>query len=242
MQIVSGNGRTFVSNDFQKFLQNNGISQKLTAPYNPATNGLAERFIQPLKKSLHTIDTQKTNLYVALQRILMQYRITPHCTTGISPAELMFNRKIRCTLDIMRPKNNESVEYYNNKSVLNFKKGKRVSCRNYQRGDKWIFGRILKRIGKLHYIVKLDDGRTWKRHTNQIRLIGEFTPSRLSSEDKNVGKYIDYATDIEPQQAMNPLNMDRAEEPPEPLNGETGVRRSQRIRAPPARYGDFRVH
>ncbi|KAK2578442.1 hypothetical protein KPH14_001059 [Odynerus spinipes] len=72
IQVVSDNGRTFISNEFQKFLQNNGISHKLTAPYNPATNGLAERFVQTLKKSLRSINTQQTNLHVALQRILMQ--------------------------------------------------------------------------------------------------------------------------------------------------------------------------
>ncbi|XP_018371357.1 PREDICTED: uncharacterized protein K02A2.6-like [Trachymyrmex cornetzi] len=103
VQLVSDNGRTFVSTEFQKFLQQNGIKHKLTAPYNPATNGQAERFIQTLKKSLRSIDTQKLDLNTALQRILMQYRITPHCTTEISSAELMFNRKVRCSLDIMKP-------------------------------------------------------------------------------------------------------------------------------------------
>lgn len=40
--LVSDNGRTFISKEFQDFLKLNGISHKLTAPYNPATNGLAE--------------------------------------------------------------------------------------------------------------------------------------------------------------------------------------------------------
>ncbi|XP_046142815.1 uncharacterized protein K02A2.6-like [Osmia bicornis bicornis] len=244
MQVVSDNGRTFVSDEFQKYLQNNGITQKLTAPYNPATNGLAERFVQTLKKALRTINTSNSNLQAALQRILMQYRITPHCTTGTSPAELMYNRKIRCSLDIMCTKNDEKGQEYDVESVRNFKEGERVSCRNYQCGDKWIFGRILKRIGTLHYTIKLDDGRTWKRHINQMRPIGEYTPSRLLSEDKNPSRYIDYAANTDPQQAVDPLRNNRVEEPcvvEQPINVQQ-IRRSDRTRAPPMRYGDFRVH
>ncbi|KAK2578443.1 hypothetical protein KPH14_001060 [Odynerus spinipes] len=139
----------------------------------------------------------------------------------------------------MRPKDSETTQKSNTGSVRNFKEGERVSCRNYNRGDKWIFGRVLKRIGKLHYLIKLDDGRTWKRHINQIRLIGEYTPSRLPSEDNNVGRYIDYAIDTVPQQAVNPPSIDRAEEPP---NAIQPIRRSERTRVPPVRYGDFRAH
>nr|XP_034195035.1 uncharacterized protein K02A2.6-like [Osmia lignaria] len=176
-------------------------------PYNPATNGLAERFVQTLKKSLRTINTSNSNLQAALQRILMQYRITLHCTTGTSPAELMFNRKIRCSLDIMCTKNDENVQEYDVESVRNFKKGER-------------------------------------RHINQMRPIGEYTPSRLLSEDKSPNRHIDYAVNTEPQQAVDPLRNNRVEEPcvvEQPINVQQ-IRRSDRTRAPPIRYGDVRVH
>ncbi|KAK9687012.1 hypothetical protein QE152_g36762 [Popillia japonica] len=42
--------------------------------------------------------------------------------------------------------------------------------------DKWEFGRVEKKLGKLHYLIKSDDARIWKRHTDQIRSIGENTP------------------------------------------------------------------
>lgn len=50
--LISDNGRTFISKEFQFFFKQNGIFHKCTAPYNPATNGLAERFIQTLKQGL----------------------------------------------------------------------------------------------------------------------------------------------------------------------------------------------
>lgn len=47
--LVSDNGRIFISREFQHFLKQNGIFHKCTASYNPATNGLTERFIQTFK-------------------------------------------------------------------------------------------------------------------------------------------------------------------------------------------------
>jgi len=40
-----------------------------------------------------------------LHKFLLNYRITPHCTTKFSPAELLFNRKIKNKLQHI-PTNN----------------------------------------------------------------------------------------------------------------------------------------
>ncbi|XP_070530061.1 uncharacterized protein [Cardiocondyla obscurior] len=155
--LVSDNGRTFTSTVFQNFLQENGIIHKLTAPFHPATNGQAERYVQTIKNALSKIDNS-VNLQSALQDILLQYRITPHSGTGVSPAELLFGRKIR----------------YSNqqKNSITFALGEEVAVRNYVGKEKWFFGTISKQIGKLHYSIKLKDGRIWRRHVNQMRAIG----------------------------------------------------------------------
>ncbi|KAK9730121.1 hypothetical protein QE152_g15488 [Popillia japonica] len=59
----------------------------------------------------------------------------------------------------------------------------RVQCRNYIGKCKWKLGKIVKRIGRLHYLIKLDTGTTWKRHINQIRKIGQDTPEINSDDD-----------------------------------------------------------
>lgn len=41
--MVTDNGRTFISHEFQQFLKLNGIKHKLTFPYNPAINGSYKR-------------------------------------------------------------------------------------------------------------------------------------------------------------------------------------------------------
>ncbi|UYV82662.1 K02A2.6-like [Cordylochernes scorpioides] len=42
--VVIDNGRQFVSDEFEKFTKMNGIRHTKTSPYNPSTNGLAERY------------------------------------------------------------------------------------------------------------------------------------------------------------------------------------------------------
>ena len=53
--VVSDNGSVFMSSDFEEFMQMNGIRHIRTAPYHPASNGLAERAVQTLKEGLQKL-------------------------------------------------------------------------------------------------------------------------------------------------------------------------------------------
>ena len=50
--LVSDNGAAFSSSEFQTFVTRNGFKHVRSAPYHPATNGLAERAIQTVKDAL----------------------------------------------------------------------------------------------------------------------------------------------------------------------------------------------
>ena len=52
--LVTDNGIQFTSADFQKFLKDNDIEHRLTAPGHPATNGLAERYVGEFKDKGYT--------------------------------------------------------------------------------------------------------------------------------------------------------------------------------------------
>lgn len=43
VMVVSDNGSQFSSYDFHKFMQNNGVTHKICAPYKPSSNSQAER-------------------------------------------------------------------------------------------------------------------------------------------------------------------------------------------------------
>ena len=75
---VADNGTNLKSEEFEKFLRGNGITYKVTAPYHPATNGQAERYVQTVKKSLRSQLSEGENIKLSLFRYLMKYRKTPN--------------------------------------------------------------------------------------------------------------------------------------------------------------------
>ncbi len=82
---------TFTSSEFAEFLKSNGVRHVRTPPYHPASNGLAERAVQTFKAGMKKL--QEGSLETKILRFLFNYRLTPHSSTGVSPAELMFGRK-----------------------------------------------------------------------------------------------------------------------------------------------------
>ena len=85
--IATDNGSIFTSSEFQHFMDMNEIRHLTTAPYHPASNELAEQAAQALKPELKKMTSG--NIDNKFDRFLFQYRITPHTTTGRSPAELL---------------------------------------------------------------------------------------------------------------------------------------------------------
>ena len=99
--MVTDNGPGFTSMEFAQFILKNGIWLVTTAPYHPASNGLAERAVQTVKEGLRKM--VDGSLGTQLSSILFHYRISPHSTTGVSPAELMVGKRLRSHLDLLQP-------------------------------------------------------------------------------------------------------------------------------------------
>ena len=66
---MSDNGPQFTSEEFQMFLKTNGIKH-LTSPYNPASNGLAERCVQSFKSAMKS-ETEIKPLSIKLATFLL---------------------------------------------------------------------------------------------------------------------------------------------------------------------------
>ena len=106
--IVTDNGSGFTSGEFKEFLRGNGVRHITSAPYHPASNGLAERAVQIVKKGLKKVNEGSVKKQLA--RILFSYRTMLQSTTGLTPAEMLLGRKPRTRLDLIKPNAAERVE------------------------------------------------------------------------------------------------------------------------------------
>ncbi|XP_047123845.1 uncharacterized protein K02A2.6 [Hydra vulgaris] len=177
--IVSDNGTSFSSAAFAEFVKRNSIRHIFTAPYHPSSNGQAERMVQTFKEAMKKLTAQQGNsIETTVNRFLFSYRITPHSTTGISPAELLMKRKLRSAFQGLKPDLNNSVKekqeraekLSNRKAHLRkFDCGDQLMAKNFGNGPKWIPGRIIKQKGPVNFEILTDDV-VIHRHIDQIRL------------------------------------------------------------------------
>ena len=202
-QLVSDNGPQFVSDEFEEFTKRNGIRHLRGAPYHPATNGLAERFVQSFKTALKAAKTSQ--LQKQLDIFLLAYRNVEHSTTGQSPAMVMFGRPLRTRLDLVRPDLRKQTEHslvdrVKHQKVRSFEIGQHVLARNYRYGPKWRKGEILEQIGPLVYKVSVDD-MIWKRHVNQLLLVNvcdQNENDKVTSDVSVSDNYMDLPVDNTP--------------------------------------------
>ena len=174
--LVTDNGTTFTSADFERFCTRNGIQHLRSSPYHPATNGLAERAVQTFKKGLKKL--ADGSLETRLARFLFSYRTMPQTTTGLSPAELLFGRRLRTQLDLLQPDLRTKVQDQQQRMKTNhdqhaqqrcFSIGDLVLVRNYGHGPVWLPGVVSEVRGPVSYVVTFEDGRVMHRHVDLLR-------------------------------------------------------------------------
>lgn len=98
LSISTDNGPQFIAREFKEFMKEQDIYHRRTTPLWPQANGEIERQNRSLLKRIKIAQVEKKNWKEELSSYLMMYRTTPHSTTGVSPAELLFRRKIRTRL------------------------------------------------------------------------------------------------------------------------------------------------
>ena len=102
-EVLTDRGSQFTSSLMQEVYSLLGIKGLTTTPYHAQGNGLVERFNATLKQMLKklTIDQPKLwDHYVSAA--LFAYREVPQESLGFSPFELLFGRRVRGPLSILR--------------------------------------------------------------------------------------------------------------------------------------------
>ena len=227
--LVSDNGSAFTSAEFQEFAKRNGIRHITASPYHPASNGLAERAVQTFKEAMKK--SSSGDIETRIARFLFRYRITPHSTTGVPPAELLMGRRPRSTLDLMQPdvatrvqtnQERQKSGHDSHTKARTFAPGDKVFVHNFASGPTWIPGTIAEERGPLSFHIQLENGRVVRQHIDHVRARSCEVNNEFSVDPLPI------PSSTSPAERTNPDPIPPAVIPE--------LRRSSRIRQPPNRF------
>ncbi|CAB4001197.1 PREDICTED: uncharacterized protein K02A2.6-like, partial [Paramuricea clavata] len=141
--LKSDNGPPFQSHEFSLYLKELGIKHKPSSPLWPQGNGQAENFMKPLVKAVKSAHHENKDWKREMFKFLLNYRATPHSTTGKSPSELLYNRKIQTKLPQVTVENDSSLHQEVKERDERLKKNqkeyadskRRVKCADIKKSD-----------------------------------------------------------------------------------------------------------
>jgi transposase InsO family protein len=173
--LVSDNGPQLTSDEFKQFCKSNSIHHICSTPYHPKTNGLAERAVRTFKERMSAAKGS-ADLNTCLARFLLSCRNTPQKSTGRPPAEIMFGRRLRTRLDLLKPDVRARMDAANFRQQRDHDRS--TVPRSFGPGDPvWVMnnstsghqsGEIVRRTGPLSYVVRIGEARV-RKHADQLR-------------------------------------------------------------------------
>ncbi|XP_078233562.1 uncharacterized protein LOC144583533 [Pogona vitticeps] len=102
-EIITDLGASFTSKLMKRLWQICGIKHKETTAYHPESNGLTEKFNGTLMRMIRAYLAENPNNWdQKLQSLLFAYRSVPQASTGFSPFELLFGRRVKGPLDLIK--------------------------------------------------------------------------------------------------------------------------------------------
>ena len=248
--LKSDNGPPYNSKEYESYLEALRIKPEFSTPYWPQGNAEAERFMQPLGKALKTAQIQGRPWQQELHRFLLQYRTAPHSTTGVPPAELLFNRTVKGKLPILNKRNvvnrhkqareNEALKQQYNKQYAD-------NRRNAKQSDIKIGDSVLvrqKRSNKLstnfssvpYTVITKHNSKVTVRDSNGRTITRNVTHFKRIPNQPNAEPDTDEENDNNNGNDCANNNTQAGNNQPERTNNEE-VRRSSRERKMPERYG-----
>ena len=135
-ELTSDNGSPYFSHDMKQYAKKMGIKLTPVSPYDPQSNGFAENFVKILVKMIHAFIADGKDPQKEMSNFLLQYRAAPHTTTEKSPAEMLFQRKIRTKLPFSFNQDEETVSQKQTRKLHDEKKNKQKEYFDKHHGAK----------------------------------------------------------------------------------------------------------
>ena len=256
LELVSDNS-PFNSAEFKAFAGRWEFTHVTYSPHYSQSNGKSESAVKQAKRLMQKAHEDRSDPYLTL----LALRNTPSESLGLSPAQIMFNRRTRTTLPmaqtllssahdhdahdaLVQSKQRQAV-YYNRgaKERPPLKVGDTVRTR-WQTGGEWEKAKVNKVLPHRSYELQMRDGSTRRRTTKHVRFSRE-TPVIVSDEGHDV---ITPATPA-PHPPLTDAGgsasggVDARRPPPPPSTSATStptlMTKSGRPVRRPARYADY---
>ena len=198
-ELTTDGGPEYVAGETKAFLERWDVNHRLTSAYHPGANLRAELGVRVAKRIIRentgpkgTLDTDKVS------RALLTYRNTPNKDIGMSPAQMLYGRRLRDHLPISIGKLKQRKEWIRVKSqreeALSVKYGQiekklqgnarnlkplrvgdRVQVQNQTGNEpkRWNkSGKVVESLGNQQYSVRMDgSGRVTLRNRRFLRFI-----------------------------------------------------------------------
>ncbi|XP_062560915.1 uncharacterized protein LOC134225128 isoform X2 [Armigeres subalbatus] len=194
--LVTDGGPPFNAHQFISFMERQGIKVLKSPPYNPSSNGQAERMVRTakdvFKKFLLDPLTKSLEIEERILYFLSNYRNTGSSVDGMFPSEKIFCFKPKTLTDLLHPKKSyknqliisPAKDSYNNEHIdepcsapsqdpfLKLNPGDKVFYRNHDKTalEKWIIAQYVARISTNIYRISV--GRnTLNAHRSQLKIM-----------------------------------------------------------------------
>uniref|UniRef100_A0A914UV91 RNA-directed DNA polymerase n=1 Tax=Plectus sambesii TaxID=2011161 RepID=A0A914UV91_9BILA len=156
-EIVSDNGRQFISEEFEQWCTRHGIRHLCSAPYQAQSNGQVERFVQRFKGAMSKMEEEgerKEDVHLRLLKFLQRYHIVPYPLTDQAPAILFLNREPRSQWNLLYDDGLTQLKKTRKKKKLHFDKYECAKEKDELTVGADVFGY----------------DKPWTRHSNQLCL------------------------------------------------------------------------
>ena len=102
MQLHNDQGRNFQSRLMKEVLERLRLNKARTTQLHPQTYRMVKRFVKTIEKHLRkVVSTHQRDWDERLPIFLLAYWASTHETTGVTPTNMVFGRKLRLLCDLM---------------------------------------------------------------------------------------------------------------------------------------------
>lgn len=234
--LISDNARQFTSYQFESFRKEWEFKHITSSPHYPQSNGFIERTVQTVKNCLKKARARKENPQLAL----LSLRTTPIDNILPSPAELLFNRKVRSqiphitrhtiksegTKQHLEQRQAVQKTYYDRqaRNLPPLVDNQQVSVQDTNTGL-WSPATIVKHSGEPRsYIIETPDGTTLRRNRQHLKESTRPQPAEylLQPDDADAGE----DTSSEGESMRQPSDPDPPRGPPPDPPSVPGIKPS----------------